>query len=67
MSDIKYSGESSLTKLLSLLKGVFDTKLNLPKTTEGAVDYGAVDQIAVSDGAGGITWKSMTNVAEEGM
>lgn len=35
------------------------SKLKLPKTPEGEIDFGSAGQVAVSDGKGGITWKTI--------
>lgn len=42
------------------------TKVQLPNASNGEPDKGVQGQFAVSDGHGGITWLSLTNVREVG-
>ena len=41
----------------------FDSKVNMPNN-EGQIDYGTAGQFAVSDGKGGITWKTLVKAEE---
>ena len=49
---------------MQALKG--NGKVDLPVDSSG-VDYGTAGQFAVSDGKGGISWLTVTNVSEVGM
>ena len=42
-----------------------DNKVSLPMSGETPI-YGTSGQFALSDGSGGIVWKTLTNVSEEG-
>ena len=41
-----------------------NTKVNLPQTSDGNINYGTTGQFAISDGNGGIIWKSLVNAEE---
>lgn len=59
---ITYTDESTETvsnDAYTAIQNELASKLKLPKTVEGAIDFGTEGQVAISDGKGGITWKTI--------